>query len=105
MFGPVVAVGDGGKYVEALGDVRLLIPPFGPGEVLAALEKLRIAALFRGVRGDPPLDTAAYCQAAVLVAKLMLDPAQRVASVDLNPVIVGAVGQGYRVVDALVVKL
>ena len=28
VFGPVVVIGDGGKYVEALPDSQLLLPPF-----------------------------------------------------------------------------
>lgn len=43
VFGPVVMVGDGGKYVEALPDLRLLLPPFSADEVAEALARLRIA--------------------------------------------------------------
>jgi acyl-CoA synthetase (NDP forming) len=50
-FGPVVLVGDGGVYLEALKDFRLLLPPFGEDEVRSALGELRIAPLLRGVRG------------------------------------------------------
>ena len=28
IFGPVVVVGEGGKYVEAMPDLKLLLPPF-----------------------------------------------------------------------------
>src|SRR5256885_8869571 len=33
VFGPVVVVGDGGKYVEALPDTQLLLPPFTADDV------------------------------------------------------------------------
>jgi acetate---CoA ligase (ADP-forming) len=104
VFGPVVAVGAGGKYVEVLRDLRFLIPPFTSDEVDRALRTLRIAPLLDGVRGDPPLDLPAFCQAAIGIGVLMLDPAHRVASIDLNPVFLGAAGEGYRVADALVVQ-
>jgi acyl-CoA synthetase (NDP forming) len=102
VFGPVVVIGDGGKYVEAMPDVQLLLPPFTADDVMRALSRLRIAALLEGVRGEPPLDADAFCRAAITVGLLMDSPHAGVASLDLNPVIVGARGEGCRVVDALV---
>jgi acyl-CoA synthetase (NDP forming) len=102
VFGPVVIVGDGGKYVEALPDVQLLLAPFDEGDVLRALSRLRMAPLLAGVRGDPPLDTQAFARAAVAVGELMLDQDAAVVNLDLNPVMVGAKGQGCRAVDAVV---
>jgi hypothetical protein len=104
VFGPVVVIGDGGKYVEAMPDVQLLLPPFTADDVMRALSRLRIAALLEGVRGEPPLDADAFCRAAITVGLLMDSPHAGVASLDLNPVIVGARGEGCRVVDALVVS-
>lgn len=101
VFGPVVVVGDGGKYVEAMPDVQLLLPPFDEQDVVRTLARLRIAPLLAGVRGEPPLDVAAFAKAAVAVAGLMSEPASEVLSVDLNPIIVGAEGEGCKVVDAL----
>jgi acyl-CoA synthetase (NDP forming) len=103
VFGPVVVVGDGGKYVEALPDVQLLLPPFTADDVLRALSRLRIAPLLEGVRGEPPLDVDAFCRTAITVGLLMASPHAGIVSLDLNPVIVGARGEGCRVVDALVV--
>jgi acyl-CoA synthetase (NDP forming) len=101
VFGPVVAVGGGGKYVEALGDVRILIPPFAADEVECALRTLHVAPLLQGVRGEPPLDVPAFCDAAVKVGRLLLDDAQGVLGLDLNPVMVAARGDGCVVADAL----
>ncbi|MGM4921870.1 acetate--CoA ligase family protein [Tardiphaga sp. 804_B3_N1_9] len=56
VFGPVVMVGDGGKYVEVFKDTTLLLPPFTRDDAKRALAKLRIAPLFEGVRGEPPMD-------------------------------------------------
>jgi acyl-CoA synthetase (NDP forming) len=102
VFGPVVAVGDGGKYVEAMRDVALLVPPFDQAEVLQALQGLRIAPILAGTRGDPALDVAALADIAVRVGQLIVASAGRIASIDLNPVMLGAVGDGAMVVDALV---
>jgi acyl-CoA synthetase (NDP forming) len=101
-FGPVVVVGDGGKYVEALKDFALLVTPFDAEEVKEALRCLRIAPLLDGVRGDPPLDLDALAAAAVGVGRLIAAAKGKIASVDLNPVMVGAKGEGDVIVDALV---
>ena len=101
-FGPVVVVGDGGKYVEALKDFALLVPPFDAAEVKEALRGLRIAPLLDGVRGDPPLDLDALAAAAIGVGQLIGASRGKIASIDLNPVMVGAKGEGVVIVDALV---
>lgn len=102
IFGPVVIAGDGGKYVEVLKDFGVLAPPFDADDVKRLLRDLRIAPLLDGVRGDPPLDIDALAAAAVAVGRLIVAAEGRIASIDLNPVTVGAVGEGAVVVDALV---
>ncbi|MEZ5726761.1 MAG: acetate--CoA ligase family protein [Burkholderiaceae bacterium] len=102
VFGPVVVVGDGGKYVEALKDSAVLVPPFTEAEVEAALQALRIGPILDGVRGDPPVDLNAFARAAVALGRMNEANAGRIASVDVNPVIAGAAGEGAVVVDGLV---
>jgi acetate---CoA ligase (ADP-forming) len=104
VFGPVVAVGDGGKYVEIFRDSALLLPPFSKDDVLGALQSLRIAPLFAGVRGEPPMDVDKLCDAAVRIGELMLDPAAGVMSLDLNPVLLDSAGKGCVVVDAVIFR-
>jgi acyl-CoA synthetase (NDP forming) len=104
IFGPVVAVGDGGKYVEAVPDLRFLLPPFSAEEVAQALTHLRIAPILNGVRGESPMDLAALCDIVVAVGRLMVEPTNDILSLDLNPVIVGSVGQGCSVVDAVIFR-
>jgi acetate---CoA ligase (ADP-forming) len=102
VFGPVVAVGDGGKYVEIFRDTALLLPPFSNDEVREALGKLKIAPLLSGVRGEAPMDVNTLSDAVLRVGELMLDPAARVMSLDLNPVLLDSAGKGCVVVDAVV---
>jgi hypothetical protein len=102
VFGPVVVVGDGGKYVEALPDVQVLLAPFTPDDVFRALHRLRIAPLLEGVRGDPPLDVDEFCNVAARVGAMMAADAG-IVSLDLNPVMVRAQREGCEAVDALVV--
>jgi len=105
VFGPVVLVGAGGKYVEALDDVQALVPPFSADDVQAAIGRLRIAPLLAGVRGEPPTNVAAWVDATLRLADLMLEnPA--VTSVDVNPLLLSAAGGsldfGALAVDAVV---
>ena len=101
-FGPVLVVGDGGKYVEVMPDVATVLAPFTPARIERALRRLRIAPLLDGVRGDPPMDVAAFCRAAAAVGALVTDRSTGVTAVDVNPVIVGARGEGCVAVDAAV---
>ncbi|MDB5634716.1 MAG: CoA-binding, partial [Tardiphaga sp.] len=102
VFGPVVAVGDGGKYVEVFKDTTLLLPPFSKDDAKEALNKLRIAPLFEGVRGEPAMDVDALCDAVVKIGELMRDASAKVMSIDLNPVMLDSAGKGCVVVDAVV---
>jgi acyl-CoA synthetase (NDP forming) len=105
VFGPVVAVGDGGKYVEVFRDTALLLPPFSKDDVKEALGRLRIAPLLAGVRGEPPMDVDALAEAVVKVGDLMRDAAAKVMSLDLNPVLLDSAGKGCVVVDAVVFRV
>jgi acyl-CoA synthetase (NDP forming) len=101
-FGPVVVVGDGGKYVEAVPDTAVLLPPFRREDVIRALGRLRIAPLLSGVRGEPPMAMEAFADAAVAVGRLMLEHVPRITSLDVNPVLVGDAGRGCAALDAVV---
>ncbi len=102
VLGPVVMIGSGGKYVEALHDVAVLMPPFDTAQVIEKLRGLRIGTLLQGVRGDPPADIQALAEQAVALGHYALSAGSRLASIDINPVLVGAVGQGAVALDALV---
>ncbi|MBV7485083.1 acetate--CoA ligase family protein [Bordetella sp. BOR01] len=102
VFGPIVMVGSGGKYVEAMQDIALLLPPFSAEDVIDKLQGLRIGKLLAGVRGDPPADVPALARQAVLLGRCALAAGGRLASIDINPVLVSARGQGAVAVDALV---
>ena len=104
-FGPVVMLGDGGKYVEALKDFTLLMPPFDVDEVVAALDGLRIAPVLHGVRGEPPLDMEALAEIAVCLGEIIQRGRELIASIDLNPIMVKARGAGAVVADALIERL
>jgi acyl-CoA synthetase (NDP forming) len=102
VFGPVLIVGDGGKYVETMPDLQVLLAPSSGEAIEQALQKLRIFPLFKGVRGENGLDTKAFVQCALSVAKLISDPSLGVTQIDINPVLVGEPGTGCHAVDAVI---
>lgn len=102
LFGTAVMVSDGGKYVEALRDFVVLLYPFSEEDVLDKLRELRIAPVFGGVRGEPPVDLDAVARAAVALGSLGATHGEAIASIDLNPFIVGEAGAGGWAVDAMI---
>jgi acetate---CoA ligase (ADP-forming) len=101
-FGPVVLVGDGGIYLEALKDYRLLLAPCTEDEVLAKLGELRIAPLLGALRGQPPRDVRAFARMAVKLGEALIAWDGEVAAVDINPVMV--FDTGALALDALIEK-
>lgn len=99
--GPVIMVGDGGKYVEALKDTVLLVPPFSIEDVLEAMAKLRIWPVLQGVRGEAPMNIRAAAEIATTLANLMLGTPE-IESVDMNPVILRDDGEEPVILDALI---
>ena len=85
-------VGDGGIYLEALKDFRLLLPPFTPDEVIEKVSRLHVAPLMAAQRGRPASDLRAFAAMAVSLGEAMLEWDGEVASVDVNPVAVFETG-------------
>ncbi len=101
-WGPVVLVGLGGIWVEALGDVKLLPADASKEMVLEALRKLRTAKLLNGFRGTPEVDLDAVAATVQAVGRLMLTVPE-IIEVDVNPLVAHAKGQGVTALDALIV--
>jgi acetate---CoA ligase (ADP-forming) len=100
-WGPVLIIGLGGVWTEALGDIRVLPPYLAPDRIAAEFRKLRGAKLLTGFRGAPPVDVqAAAAVAARLGAFMQVHP--EIAEIDLNPVVVYAEGGGVVVLDAVI---
>jgi acyl-CoA synthetase (NDP forming) len=103
-FGPMLMVGLGGIYVEVLKDVVFSPVPFDHDEARRLLDRLKGAALLRGVRGQAPSDMAALIDVMVKLSTFAADFAAEIAEIDLNPVLVHPQGHGVSIADALIVK-
>ena len=97
-FGPMVVLGAGGILVELLHDVVMAPAPLSPAAAAALLHRLRVAAILRGIRGRPPLDIAAVVTTIVNLSWLAHDHRERLAELDINPLIVSPIG--CTIVDA-----
>ncbi len=85
-WGPVVMVGLGGIWIEALHDVQLLDPELTELEIVARLHQLKAAAVLRGIRGKATVDFHAIARVASALAQQMLaNPS--LLEVDINPLI------------------
>lgn len=104
IYGPVVALGAGGILAEYLGQPVLGLAPLSTPRARAMVDAMPGAAMLAGARGEAPRDREALVEALVRVSHIAADFAGRVQEMDLNPVIVGALGEGVVAVDALVVK-
>lgn len=102
-LGPTLVMGLGGVFVEILGDVQIRIPPISADEARRALSSLKGAQVFFGFRGAPPADMEALADMAARLSWLAHDAGDRIAELDLNPVVVLPGGQGTYAVDALLV--
>ena len=101
-WGPVLLVGLGGVWTEALKDVRVLPAGASRDDILRELQKLKGAALLRGMRGAPARDVKAFADIAEKVGALMRANPE-IADIDVNPVNVYADGEGALALDALIV--
>jgi succinyl-CoA synthetase beta subunit len=99
-WGPVVLVGLGGVWIEALKDVRLIPADLAEADVVQELGRLKAASLLRGIRGAEAVDVAAIARAVKLIGEQMrANPA--ITEIDVNPLV--AYPDRVLALDALVV--
>ena len=101
-WGPVLLMGLGGIWVEALGDVRLVSATATQSTILEELQKLRTAKLLNGFRGQPAVDVEAVAQTVMQIGRLMLTEPS-IVEVDINPLVALPKGKGVLALDALIV--
>ena len=102
LFGPIIAFGLGGIYVEVMRDVTFRLAPVRSLSALHMVQSLKAFPLLKGVRGEPPSDLDALTEVIERVSQLAVEIPE-IVELDINPLIVKPVHQGVVAVDARVV--
>ncbi len=89
-FGPVILLGIGGVSVELYKDTAIRMAPLAAGDVASMIRCLRAHALLEGFRGAEPVDLKLLTNMLMGFSNLVVAIADRVASIDLNPVMCSA---------------
>jgi acyl-CoA synthetase (NDP forming) len=101
VYGPAVLVGTGGVFAEVLSDVTVRPLPLDRRDAEEMVKSLRGYALLLGARGQAKADVKALVDVVLAVARLAAACGERLAELDLNPVVVQQ--RGAVAVDSLVV--
>ena len=99
-WGPVVLVGLGGIWTEALDDVRLIPADLAREQVIEEIGRLKGARLLQGLRGSAPVDIGAVADVALRVGGLMRARPE-ISEIDINPLV--AYPDRVLALDALIV--
>ena len=91
VMGPLIMVAPGGIGTDLADDRAFLLPPFGAGEFVRVLRRLRSWPLLDGYRGAARVDVDAFARAAADLGRLVVDVPE-IAELDLNPVLVAETG-------------
>jgi acetyltransferase len=85
-FGHLVVCGLGGIFVEVLKDVASALAPCSVSEALRMIRSLRGYKIIQGVRGQEPVNEAAFAEVIVKVSQLCC-AVPGIAELDLNPLL------------------
>jgi acetate---CoA ligase (ADP-forming) len=99
LFGPLIAFGLGGIYVEILADVSFRVTPLTDRDAEEMIRSIRGYRLLEGYRGHAPADIKAIQEVLLRVSR-MVEDIPEIRELDLNPIFALPPGEGCAVVDA-----
>lgn len=99
-FGPTIAFGLGGIFTEVLHDVTFRVLPITREDATCMIKEIKGYKILSGFRGQPPVSEELLIDLLLRVGRMGLDLADRLESIDLNPVLVW--GDQHRVLDVKV---
>ncbi|MFH2127632.1 MAG: acetate--CoA ligase family protein, partial [Pseudomonadota bacterium] len=99
-FGPVMAFGLGGVFVEVLKDITFRLAPIDETEALGMTQEIKGSAMLDGYRGQPAADRQTLAGVIALLSDLAVACHDQIEELDINPLMV----KGDRLValDALI---
>lgn len=102
-FGPTIAFGLGGIFVEILKDISLRVAPLSPADAEQMVKEIKGYPILMGVRGKKRSDIKGIVDVLLRISTLAKDWEGTISEIDINPLMVLDEGRGVRAVDALVV--
>jgi acyl-CoA synthetase (NDP forming) len=99
LFGPLIAFGLGGIYVEILKDVCFRVTPITVRDAHEMIRSIHGYRLLQGYRGHAAADIPAVEDVLLRVARLV-EEVPEISELDLNPVIALPPGQGCVIIDS-----
>ncbi len=100
MFGPILAFGLGGIYVEVLKDVVFRLIPIDREDATEMISEIKAAKILDGIRGQPPIDKISLVNLLMKTSNF-IDHYPEIEELDINPVL--ATDKGVSVVDARII--
>lgn len=100
MFGPILAFGLGGIYIEVLKDVVFRLIPIEQEDATEMISEIKAAKILDGIRGQSPVDKRALINLLMQTSDF-IDRHPEIEELDLNPVF--ATEKGISVVDARII--
>ena len=102
-FGPTIAFGLGGIFVEVLKDISLRVTPLSESDAKFMVREIKGYPILNGIRGKARADIEAVEDLLLKLSQLAEDWKDYIAEIDINPLIVFDEGQGVKALDSLVV--
>jgi acyl-CoA synthetase (NDP forming) len=84
-FGPILAVGLGGIWIETLKDVSLRVLPVTQDDIQSMLRSLRASPLLNGARGGPEVNIAKAAAAIHRITEASLSLGDQLQAFEINP--------------------
>lgn len=102
VVGPVLVIGSGGILAELVRDTRTLLLPADRADIRQAIASLSVGRILTGYRGRGGGDIDAAVDACAAIAAFAEANSDRLAELDVNPLLVRSPGLGAVAADALV---
>lgn len=101
LFGPIIMFGLGGIFVEIMKDAALRPAPVTESQAREMIQQIRAYPLLTGYRGKPVADIDALARAISRISVLAAANADRINTLEINPILVMPEGEGIIALDAV----
>lgn len=103
-FGPVLAFGLGGIFVEIFKDVSLKVLPITKNECLKMIKEVKSYEILKGARGKAPVNLENLVDIVWSFSRLAWDLKDQIKEMEINPLIIREDRKSAVALDALIIK-